>query len=65
MNLENYFTVNEAANRVRVRPQTLRNMMAARKIRYVKFGGRSLVPESALSEMITEPLPVRNYHENF
>ena len=55
MNLENYFTVNEAANRVRVRPQTLRNMMAARKIRYVKFGGRSLVPESALSELITDP----------
>ena len=37
MNLENYFTVNEAANRVRVKPQTLRNIMAARKIRYVKF----------------------------
>ena len=65
MNLENYFTVNEAANRVRVRPQTLRNMMAARKIRYVKFGGRGLVPESALSELITEPLPARNYYENF
>jgi excisionase family DNA binding protein len=48
-NAPQYATVDEAASRLRVKSQTVRNWCKAGTLPYVKVGQRYLIPQSALS----------------
>ncbi len=49
-----YLTVNEAAELVRVAPQTIRNLIHLKRLRSRKFSGRRLIQEDALEELMQE-----------
>ena len=48
------YTVPDAAKKLKIQESSLRNLLSKKKIRYIKFGGRTLIPESALQEKMIE-----------
>lgn len=48
------YTVADAARKMKIQEATLRNLLSKKKIRYIKFCGRTLIPESALRENMIE-----------
>ena len=49
-----YLTVNEAAELVRVAPQTIRNLISLKRLKSKKFSGRRLIQEGALEELMVD-----------
>ena len=50
--MKRYLTVKEAAEIVRVAPQTIRNLISQKRLKSGKFAGRRLISQSALEELI-------------
>jgi excisionase family DNA binding protein len=47
-------TIDEAAQRLRLKPQTVRRWVFLRKVDYVKVGGAVRIPKSEIERVISE-----------